>query len=248
MVEAEHENMRLAERFKRHAQSMDDFNNEMAGRDVGRISRFVGASSSGSVEGRHRREGQKDQDTRFQMMAATMAYQALLEDAIEVLQKVQARISTVLDTVKNMRAADEVAQDQRAARAARLPDGSSVFRDDNGKVRRDNGEIVAAELAATIIWRGDEPGYEEWQFHRERLQQLKALEIDAMATQQSVGDMQARVEDGDIQPSADELEEIGAEAESIADNLEQRLDTLLSHRVETPQADPGFTAIVIPEL
>ncbi|MEM6888160.1 MAG: hypothetical protein AAF636_08480 [Pseudomonadota bacterium] len=248
MVEAEHENMRLAERFKRHAQSMDDFNNEMAGRDVGRISRFVGASSSGSVEGRHRREGQKEQDTQFQMMAATMAYQVLLEETVKALRNAQARISTVLDAVQNMRAVEEVAQDQRAARAARLPDGSSVFRDDNGKVRRDNGEIVAAELAATIIWREDEPSFEEWQFHRERLERLKALEKDAMAAEQNVGDMQARVEDGDAKASIDELEEIRAQAESIADSLEQRLDSLQSHRVETPQADPGFTAIVIPEL
>ncbi|PCJ06660.1 MAG: hypothetical protein COB16_13095 [Rhodobacteraceae bacterium] len=37
----------LAERFKRHAQDFDDLQNEMAGNDVGRISRFLSGEDRG---------------------------------------------------------------------------------------------------------------------------------------------------------------------------------------------------------
>ncbi|MEL6734613.1 MAG: hypothetical protein AAFO98_01860, partial [Pseudomonadota bacterium] len=83
------ESIRLAERFKRHAQTMDDFHNEMAGRDVGRISRFIGASASSSVEGQKRRNERSADNASLQIMMANAAYQALVHQTIETLQDAQ---------------------------------------------------------------------------------------------------------------------------------------------------------------
>lgn len=244
------ESIRLAERFKHHAQTMDDFHNEMAGRDVGRISRFIGASASGSVESQKRRNERSAENTSFQIMMANAAYAALFEDTQNVLTDAQSRLDGLLERVQAQIEVSEAELADKLDRAASLPDGTKVFKDRNGDVRTQDGALVAAELAATVLWRGDEPSFEEVRADADRIERLNILADDIRAGQAEIGDMQAAMADESEVETSEELEGFKDRANEIVEGAEERLNAEIS---SAPAATPTPVAmqtskVSVPEI
>ncbi len=131
------------------------------------------------------------------MMTNNPAYAALFEETANVLMDAQSRLEIVLERVQLEIQRSQSALDEKLERAARLPVGTHVFKDQNGDIRREDGSKVSDDLAATILWNGTEPTLEDVQADRQRLQRLGILADDIHAGQAEIGDMQAEINEDD---------------------------------------------------
>lgn len=244
----------LKARFARQAQDDADLQNEIAGRDVGRIGRFLPeAAQSGGSSGNKSREERAEALTRLQMALMTnAAYAQAFRETTDALNDAQNRLDTVLERVRREIDLTEAALEDKRGRAARLEDGTRVYRDQNGAVRTEDGEIVADALAAGIVWKGDEPTYESMQADRERAERLKGIERDAQDGQARIGEMQADIRDEDNPKTEDALDAIREEAEEIVGGVEERLEAEMKPPEAAPdmgrQAPETSAKLAIPEL
>lgn len=104
--ETDLETFSLKTQFAKHAQDSDDLQNEMAGRDVGRIARFLTAETrEDKINGK--RGSRKDAAlTNLQiLMMNDPAYAQLHRETQKTLHQSQSRLDTALETV--LRAKDE---------------------------------------------------------------------------------------------------------------------------------------------
>lgn len=249
----ENEFERLTERFARQAQDQDDLQNEIAGRDVGRIGRFLPEDArSAGLSGKSKQE-RAEALTRLQMaLLSNPAYAALFRETEQALNDAQTRLDTVLERVRRAIKESEDALDDKRNHAARLEDGTRVYRDKDGSVRTEDGEIVAQALAAGVIWKGDEQTYESMQKERDRTDKLKAIEQDAINGQAQIGAMQDDLHDEDNPKTEDELNTIKEDAEAIVSDLEDRMDNTLSKSLDADAPAAGGArpsgVIIVPEL
>lgn len=154
---------RQAAADERRRLDFDDLQNELAGWETGRMRRFLNADARDGREVRGKRERDASSLSRLQLLLASdPAYKALYDETFDKLREAEKRTA---DALTLARAAERNAQTQLdglIANAAMLPDGTRVFRDKDGKIWRENGTIVGNEDAASIVWRGDEPSYEDY--------------------------------------------------------------------------------------
>lgn len=221
----------------RQAQDRDDFNNEHAGRDTGRMARFLpgDAAVQRQVEAKRRRREQFLNE--LQRLLADPVYAeryrtfgVLLDDAgawaaerktalQSALADAHANAGTLLDG------------------AARLPDGRRVFRHADGSVIDENLNAVTDIDAAAVIWPEDAPSAEEYIAARQREAELQAAldgheawEVDVL------GRARDRYEDPDnpITPS-----EMDAWENRISSDMEAFEAQTIEPPTDTPTTSVG---------
>jgi hypothetical protein len=245
-----HESRSAAER---RARDFDDLQNEMAGNVTGRVSRFLPPEAAGASAADKRRTERAEALTRLQLMVmANPEYAALYRDTMNGLRETQNDLDRLRERALRLLGEEDDAIAAIDARAARDSKGQPVFRDRNGEVRYADGERVPDEESDTILWRGDEPGFEERCDHAERRERIAEVVADIDAGQAEIGEMQERLEDSDNPPSAEELQGIDRRRQEIAESLELRMSEAVSKPVDpaTPtvaSARPGL-GLAIPEL
>ena len=201
-----------------------DYERELAGIDIGRDARFHGTEF---VEGRRQgrssasnaqRTAQQQYATRLQMLLATNpGYAKLYNDTMGALGDAEAATDRAI--VKAQKALDDAQRqlDQTLTRAAKLPDGTRVFRDARGNVWSERGQRVSEADAAGIEWRGDEPAYEQFleesESVKDRLTRLEALQGYRVDT---LGGIRDRMDDAENPPSAKEVEQFKRDIEEKA--------------------------------
>lgn len=198
----------------RKRQAAEDLNNEIAGRSVGRRARFLG-DGHGAL-GRERKEREERSfRTRLLAMLSDPVYRAKYESVMRALERAErATEAALVGLMEQIDAAQEALRDIEE-RAARLPDGSYVFRDAHGKVRRADGTVVQEDLAATVLWTGDEPSFEEYVAQRTALEFLEQQRDETQGYQNDVlGDARHRLSDEDDPPTLDELNSINTRIET----------------------------------
>jgi hypothetical protein len=156
----------------------------------------------------------------------------------------------LLERVQMQITQTEDALESKLDHAANLPDGTKIFKDKSGDVRSQDGALVAAELAATVLWRGDEPSYEDMQADTERLARLNDLAGDIRSGQAEIGDMQAAMADESEVESSDELEGFKDRADEIVEEAEERFEAEITSTVEEDRAfkSQPVSEIVVPRL
>ncbi|MEM6890781.1 MAG: hypothetical protein AAGA74_16215 [Pseudomonadota bacterium] len=130
--------------------------------------------------------------------------------------------------------------------AARLPDGTHVFRDANGVVRREDGTAVENHLAGTIIWTGHEPSFEDVQAAKDRIDGLQG-QLDAANGYQNdvLGPARDRITDPENPPSLGELDDI---QDSIQGSIPDAVKAHLPETVSTAAPDLNPLAVSLPDL
>lgn len=242
---------RLTQRFARQARDFDDLQNEIAGREVGRIERFLpetAQSGGGSGKSKHERA---EALTRLQLLLIeNPAYAALYAETAGVLTDAQSRLEQALERVQLEIDRASLTFEEMRGGAAQLPDGTRVYRDKNGVVRSEDGARVDDDLAASIVWKGDEPSFEDIQANVARGERLKALEVDIHAGQAEIGDMQTLMDDEDDPPTTDDLDEFKDRAAEIASGIEERLEKEAGRSAPTvaETAVENTTEILVPKL
>ena len=133
----------------RRRQDFDDLQNEFAGRDTGRMQRFLSRDAFDQMDRRKAKEREVVRNL-LQILLEDPVYRDRYERVRGALDKVAAATEKAVARLKEQFI---VAEHELAAiqdRAARLPDGSRVYRDADGVVRREDGSIVDLALVATI--------------------------------------------------------------------------------------------------
>lgn len=171
-------------------------------------------------------ERQAEMLTRLQMMMRDPAYAALHEDTTRRLREAQNNLDKMREQAQQILDEENDAIARMEARAARDSDGRAVFRDQGGDVRYADGAQVPAAEAAAIVWRGDEPGFEERYARGERRAQAESILTDINAGQAEIGDMQEQQENDHDPASADDLTAMGERADELLAELGADLEAL----------------------
>lgn len=193
-----------------------DYERELAGIDIGRTARFhngdfveerrQGRSGASSTH----RSTQREFTSRLQMLLSTnAAYAKLHNDTMNTLG--DAEDATDRAIAKAQTAWEEAREqlERTLSRAAKLADGTRVFRDARGDVWSEHGAQISEADAARIEWRGDEPAYEQFSEEsesvRDRLTRLEALQGFRVDT---LGRFRDRMMDRENPASSDEMNDI----------------------------------------
>lgn len=152
------ENQLLREAQRR--QDRDDFNNEMAGREVGRIKRFLPEDAQPETQ-KAKRDKHAAQLSRLAMMMQIAEYAALYGETVDLVHDHATKAEAGLDASQSaLRAAGQTLE-SITDRAAKIhPSGEPVFRDENGNAVRADATPLTPEEGASVVWPDDAPSYQ----------------------------------------------------------------------------------------
>ena len=238
---------RLKERFARQAQDHDDLQHEIAGREVGRIGRFLPEKAKFGGASDKKRTERTEALTRLQiLMINNPAYSALWHETVDVVTKAEIAAETALEKAQTRLEEADEAVEAMLDRAARLEDGRSVFRDAQGRVWTEDGELVSGSDADAIDWPPGAPGYEEFKAQKDAAQRARQDIDDIRRYQVDVlGTARDRMSDPENPPSEDELNQIKNGIDStMPDPVRRERDGI--EREGPRPADP--TTAKVPDL
>ncbi|WP_394693134.1 hypothetical protein [Hyphobacterium sp.] len=203
----------------------------MAGRDVGRIRRFLPDRDPDTIEQKKREKDARE--TALQQLLRNPSYAAVYQAANDATDRAQAALDTAL--LENAQTTEDLAErlDEMEARAARLPDGRAVFRAADGSMRTADGQRLRSDaLPASLIIPLDASSYEDYALSRDALTSARAHGQELSRVQTEVIDpARERLADEDNPLSLDELE-------ALADRLDA-----VTHTVSRQEADLKIEAL-----
>ena len=230
-------------------QDVADYHDAIAGRDVGRIGKNFARSDVDPQTG----DKGKDRSGAVQRTLDwlllndadyALAHTAAMGALVDAERAVTDGLADILD-----RLADERASLAHLAdRAARLPDGTLVFRNADGDVVDADNNPIPDEFAAGIEWRGDEPSYEEYRDRKDRIEQLEQAERELRGIETELGDIRGELTNQQEPPTQERLGELEDRVDELRDctqNVVQSLETPAAEAA-TLQADALTTDRAIP--
>lgn len=218
-------------------QDFDDQQNELAGRETGRMTRFgVGGDAARDLAEKKKRE--RAFRTALQLLMDDPEYAQLYKDLGSSLSVAEHKTDTAIEQAQELLLAARQELEGILDRAPLLPNGKRVFRDENGAVYDEDGEIVPAEIADGILWPDDAPGNHEY---RVQLDRVGALDTH-------LGDLNAYRTDtlGGIRNNYDDQDNPMSK-----DDMQDALDAILKDSPPVPEAiasleDNQMSKVVVP--
>jgi len=217
---------------ERRRVDFDDLQNERAGLETGRMARFLDADTRETHAGRGKGSDKTSQHlSRLQQLLATNpAYAALYQETFDKLRAAEAATEAALQKALALHSRLATERDAMLARAARLPDGTAVFRDANGTVWSEHWDEVTSSDLDAVVWPEDAPAYEAFRETTHTLANA-GQKVEALRGYQveMLGHVRERMTDEDDPPSVDEIEKLQAQ--------------IASHAPEAVQAELGDIAV-----
>lgn len=232
---------------QKRRQDLDDLNNEAAGREVGRISRFHHERDPKFIE-----EKKQERERRLSALAQLMrdpVYAAAWQRANDAIDRAQAALDIAL--LENAQITEDLQErlEEMEGRAARLPDGRAVFRAADGSIRSADGQRLRSDaLPASLIIPLDAPSYEDYATSRDALTSARARGQELSRVQTEVIDpARERQADEDNPLSLDELDAVTAYMTEVADELvEGRLPERPVAELANPDTSTDERALFAP--
>ena len=240
--EFEDHQLRLKERFTREARDRDDLHHEIAGRDVGRIRRFLPDGVQNAEVAEKRRAERVRTISHLQaLLQSDPAYAALYRETEDFLASAERASETALEkTEQRLTGANEALADLMG-RTPALGDGRKVFQDAAGRAWTEDGELLSPEDAAAIDWPAHAPGYDDFRARKDAVLQARA-EMDAILRYQVdvLGLARDRMSEPDNPPDQDALIQIKRDIDSAMPvAVRQELPT---EPQEVPASKPDMAA------
>lgn len=240
-----------AELLRRRREDERDFNAEMVGIDNGKLARFLTGEERERRRDERRGEGstrsERERLSRLQMLlASNPAYAKAYGQTMDSLRGAEEATDRAL--LKAQARLDEAKRKLQDTldRAARLPDGTRVFRDKWGQVWTKYGERLSEADSAGIEWRSGHPGYEALTEDREavqdsltRLEALQGYRVDTL------GRVRDRMTDQDNPPSVAEMEKY---RQDIHDKMPVAAQAEMSHRAPIAPNAAAVSTLDVPTL
>lgn len=218
---------------KRQEQALDDYHNEMAGRDTGRIKRF------GFDQARQEAtQDKKRKQSAFEQLMMNAVYREAWTSAIDALNQAEDAVYQAL-----IQASDALHHAQRQYqelldKAALTADGQRVFKDKHGDAYTEDGEKLSADEAAQIDWRGDNPSRED-QTHRKDALTTAQEEFDRINGHSSrLVEIREELTDKNAPVSIDQVQ--GREQE--INDIRKSLNQSMTHDVHLEQSQQPVIA------
>ncbi len=229
---------------KRREVNHRDHGNEMAGRSTGRMYRF---------HPHHTPDGPYPQDkhtlnhTTLKLLLQDPEYAKLYNDTMDLLSRAEAATEKALAQAEQDLAKAEDTLDDMRDNANKLPDGTAVFRDKDGNVWTEDGELVDPADAAGIVWKDDAPSYEDYQRQRQkaddtrqRIDDIRRYQVDVL------GRARDRMSDKNNPPSKDDIQDIHDDIIEQADYSVKR--EIQPENVESPVEEPSMIDTAKPQM
>lgn len=233
------------QRARDTVQALTDLNQEMAGLEVGRIARFLGEDTGGDAVSRKRASRTDTALSALQTALLDPGYAALYDGAFSRLRDAENAADIALEKAGQALTDAEAALDTTLTRAATLDDGTRVFKDAQGQVWTEDGQKVDAALAATIEWKGHEPGYETLLIRQQAVADAHNDMADLRGYQVTLGEFRERLSDEDNPLPADDLEDIIERTANEMPGLARR-ELEAAEGMAAPTS--GMSAAVLPTL
>ena len=197
-------------------QAFKDLNDEISDVENGRIKRFLGDGGQGRAAAKAQKD-KREAETELQILLATnTAYAQLYRKTIDKLAAAEIAAGHALSRAEQaLVAATETLAELRTG-AARLEDGRMVFKDAQGRVRDEDGNILHHIDPDTVLWPEGAPSYEDWRAAKASAEAAQNR-VDALQHYQVtvLGDIRDRLSDEDNPPSAEELETMQEEIDAL---------------------------------
>lgn len=199
-------------------QDFDDLQNEMAGRETGRMERFLSPEERERIkDGKSKSERHADTMTRLQWMLANDArYREAHERAMAAINDAGQAIARAIEAGEKAAAKIQSDMNDYLASTPRLKDGRYVMVDEDGTYRDQNREPVSAANAAEIegqpkrAFRTYDEMLELNESIERDLNELRGWEVD-------VGGMRNDATDETSPASRDRLEQMTEQADDLAE-------------------------------
>lgn len=207
-----------------------DFNAEMAGLDIGRAARFHGSEfvedrrQGRSGASASRREQRENLSLLQMLLGSNPTYAKLYNDTFDALKGAEAAADDALAKLEAAHTKARLDLQDMLDHAARLPDGTRVFKDKHAQVWSEHGARVSDADAATIHWRGDEPMQEVYADQHDYTDRLSHGIDEMRGVQVDLGTIHEEMADKDNPPAQ---ERVGELRERI-DQYQQRTDEVLA--------------------
>ena len=199
---------------KRAQMDFDDLQNEFAGRDVGRIKRFLTGTQHDPQAIQKRRADQETSLFLAQVQSEKMA--RLTEEWGEKLREARKFLDEARQKLAGFQNHINAERMEIDARAMRLPDGTRVYRGDDDRAYTRDGKLSDHPDAQNIIWQHSSARLSESQRNDERRQKSDALENKLDSADAEHGEMAERRSNPDNQMSEGQVE---AEIQSLDDMM-----------------------------
>lgn len=191
----------------RWLRDMIDLNNEMAGRETGRVKRFLTSENAGGPEAQEREKKRRFTDLMRRLLDPEYA-RLYTETANTITRAEDAAERALLRLDREAGAAGEELEAIRS-RAAELADGRKVFLAKDGRIYAEDGSDVTALRGSITGLRDGAPGWEEYKRAAEKLDEIERQRLDIERYRRDVLDpAKQRLGDVDNAPDEDELREI----------------------------------------
>ena len=232
------------ERAKRRRQDHEDFHNEVAGRDVGRINRFLPESGQPHIR-KSRRERDAERLTQLALALQNIDYAALYNETVSMVDDYAAKAETGIEDALAALSTTAQALEGLTENAARLhPSGEPVFMDENGNAVRADGTLLDPEEAASVVWPDNAPTYEEY-LTAKNVHQAAQEHLTAWRDYQIyLAEIQNRLNDPDNPLSPEELRQI---QKDIEEKVPQPLQVKPEQQNPEP-AQPDFASGKLPSV
>ncbi|WP_299732814.1 hypothetical protein [uncultured Tateyamaria sp.] len=195
----------IESRIKRDRQAFDDLQNEIAGRDTGRIQRFGISAARDSDAKQAAKKERAYRDALHRLLMTDPEYRKLHEDLGTALSDAETTADTEITRMENQLAQAEAELDDMRASAPKI-DGKAIFSAKDGRVIDENGNEVVGLLADDIVWPPNAVSADDYLTAKSAAEDTRvALDTWRGYRQDTLGDMRDSYEDGDIPMTKDEM-------------------------------------------
>ena len=216
---SEFEAITKAAEEKRRQQDIEDYNNEAAGRDTGRMKRFgVGRALEEAAQEEKRKKATLEQ------LMLDQAYRAAWTGAMDAINQADEAVYDALIRVNNDLSLASASHQDLLGRATKTESGIRVFRDKHSKTFTEHGEVVSQDLAESIEWKEGSPTWEEHNASQDRLIHAQESYDDVSAKSDRIAEIREEMENEDDPLSIEEVKAIELEAKEIYQSLNVSVD------------------------
>lgn len=192
-------------RNKRDQQTFDDLQNEMAGRDTGRIQRFGIAAARGFEAKQEANKEKAYRNALHRLLMTEPEYRKLYEDLGTSLSNAETTADAEIALLEGQLMQAEAQLDDMRANAPKI-DGKAIFKASDGRVIDEDVKEVVGLLADDIVWPPNVASADEYLAAKRAAGDARAA-LDSWRgnRQETLGDLRDRYEDGDNPMTKDEM-------------------------------------------
>lgn len=232
---------------RRRQQNTDDLNNEMSGNEVGRISRFLSGEAHQILLDKKNGKSSAAMTALDLVLMNNPAYAVLYENTMDRLSELEQVTQRAINRTENTIQDQEDALKNTLRDTQRLPDGTHIFRKEDGSVWTEFDERVKESDSENIEWWGNEPTYQQFQQQRAALEDSQGVLLELRTYQADVlGSARERLTNPHNPLNEEQLRDMQSE-----------FDAQMSHNVKTAIApnsvpeiahDPTQFDVTIPKI